>query len=185
MRLAQDPDADALLEADPFALLVGMLLDQQQPMERAFLGPYRICERLGWRRLEPAAVVSLGAEHLTEVMRQTPAVHRFPGSMAQRIVALSQAVVDHYEGHPENIWRSGSARTVLNRLQDLPGFGEAKSKIFLALLGKQRGVRPRGWRDVSAPYGAEGTTLSAADVVDEASLSAVRATKREMKTRAG
>jgi uncharacterized HhH-GPD family protein len=183
MRLAGDPAADALLETDSFALLVGMLLDQQQPMERAFIGPYRICERLGWQRLDPRDVVALGEERLTEVMKQTPAVHRFPGSMATRVVALSQAVVDDYHGDPENIWRSGTAATVLGRLQGLPGFGEAKAKIFLALLGKQRGVRPRGWREASAPYGEQGTTLSAADVVDETSLLAVRATKRELKAR--
>lgn len=183
MRLAQDPVADELLDTDPFALLVGMLLDQQQPMERAFVGPYRICERLGWRRLDPAQVVDLGEESLTEVMRRTPAVHRYPGSMAKRVVALAQAVVDDYDGDPENIWGAGGAHAVLDRLQALPGFGEAKAKIFLALLGKQRGVRPRGWRQVSAPYGDEGATLSAADVVDEASLLAVRATKREMKAR--
>jgi uncharacterized HhH-GPD family protein len=183
MRLAQDPAADALLEADPFALLVGMLLDQQQPMERAFVGPYRICERLGWQRLDATEVAAVGEERLTEVMKQTPAVHRFPGSMAKRIIALSKAVVDDYDGDPENIWGSGAAPVVLDRLQGLPGFGEAKAKIFLALLGKQRGVRPRGWREASAPYGAKGTTLSAADVVDAASLQAVRATKRELKAR--
>lgn len=185
MRLAQDPAADALLDTDSFALLVGMLLDQQQPMERAFLGPYRICERLGWQRLDPAAVVALGQERLTEVMKQTPAVHRFPASMAGRILALSQAVVDDYDGDPENIWRSGGAPVVLERLLGLPGFGEAKAKIFLALLGKQLAVRPRGWRQACAPYGEKGSTLSAADVVDEASLAAVRATKRELKTRNG
>lgn len=183
MRLAADPAADALLETDSFALLVGMLLDQQQPMERAFIGPYRICERLGWQRLDPRDVVALGEERLTEVMKQPPAVHRFPGSMAKRVLSLSQAVVDDYQGDPEAIWGSGSAQAVRDRLQALPGFGEAKSKIFLALLGKQCGVRPRGWREVSAPYGRKGTTLSAADVVDEASLLAVRSTKREMKAR--
>jgi len=183
MHLAQDPPADELLDTDPFALLVGMLLDQQQPMERAFAGPYRICQRLGWQRLDPAALVELGEERLTDVMRQTPAVHRYPQNMARRIVALAQTVVADYAGDCTGLWTGDRAQDVYSRLRALPGFGEAKAKIFLALLGKQRGVTPSGWRDVSAPYGADGTTLSAADVVDAASLSAVRATKRELKTR--
>lgn len=184
MRLAQDPAADALLEADPFALMVGMLLDQQQPMERAFAGPYRICQRLGWRRLVPSAVVDLGVDRLTEVMKQTPAVHRFPANMAKRIVALSSAVVEDYGDDCTALWADGDARVVLDRLLRLPGFGEAKAKIFLALLGKQRAVTPRGWREVSSPYGEEGATLSAADVTGPESLAEVRATKRAMKTRA-
>lgn len=183
MQLAQDPPADALLEADPFALLVGMLLDQQQPMERAFAGPYRICQRLGWQHLDPKELVALGEPRLAEVMKQTPAVHRFSANMARRIMALAKAVVDDYAGDCTRIWSGGQAQDVYRRLLALPGFGEAKAKIFLALLGKQRQVTPAGWREVSAPYGEEGTTLSAADVVDGASLAAVRATKRDLKTR--
>lgn len=182
MQLAQDPQADALLERDPFALMVGMLLDQQQPMERAFLGPYRICERAGWDRLEPAAVVALGVEGLTEVMKQTPAVHRFPANMAKRIVALASVIDAEYGGDVTALY-DGDADTVYTRLRALPGFGEAKAKIFLALLGKQCAVRPSGWREVSAPYGEPGSTLSAADVTDGESLLAVRATKKALKTR--
>ncbi len=183
MHLAQDPAADELLDIDPFALLVGMLLDQQQPMERAFAGPYRICQRLGWERLDPAAVAEVGEERLIDVMKQTPAVHRYPANMARRIVALAEVVVADYAGDCGLIWAGDQAHDVYSRLRALPGFGEAKAKIFLALLGKQRGVTPSGWREVCAPYGAEGTTLSVADVVDTRTLSAVRATKRELKTR--
>lgn len=183
MRLAQDPAADALLESDPFALMVGMLLDQQQPMERAFAGPHRICERCGWQRLEPSEVIALGEERLTEVMKQTPAVHRFPASMAKRVLALAEEIEQNYDGDCTAIWADGDAQEVYGRLLALPGFGEAKAKIFLALLGKQVGVTPQGWREVSAPYGLEGTTLSVADVVDAESLAKVRATKKQMKTR--
>lgn len=185
MELAQEPAADALLESDPFALLVGMLLDQQQPMERAFLGPYRICQRVGWQRLEPAEVLALGEPRLTEIMKISPAVHRFPGSMAKRVIALADVVQNTYGGDVTEIWRTGDAEAVYRRLLGLPGFGEAKAKIFLALLGKQVGVTPKGWREVSAPYGGKGTTLSVADVVDAETLVKVRATKREMKTRSG
>jgi uncharacterized HhH-GPD family protein len=183
MHLAQDPPADALLDADPFALLVGMLLDQQQPMERAFAGPSRMCQRLGWQRLDPVAVTALGQDRLTEVMRTSPAVHRYPGAMAKRVAALADVVARDYEGDCTAIWSSGDAAGVLARLQALPGFGERKAKIFLALLGKQRAVTPLGWRDACAPFGAPGAALSAADVTDATSLAAVRAAKRDAKTR--
>ncbi|MEZ5186156.1 MAG: HhH-GPD-type base excision DNA repair protein [Candidatus Nanopelagicales bacterium] len=183
MQIAQDEAADALLDSDPFALLVGMLLDQQQPMERAFAGPYRICERLGWQSLQPRAVASLGVDRLTEIMKEKPAVHRFPASMAGRIVALAEAVESDYGGDCTAIWADGSAQVVVERLMALPGFGAPKAKIFLALLGKQRATQPSGWRKVTSPYGDPGTTLSVADVVDEGSLVAVRATKRELRTR--
>lgn len=184
MKLAQDVQADRLLEDDPFALMVGMLLDQQQPMERAFLGPYRVCRRLGWQRLDPGRLLDLREEDLVDVMKQTPAVHRFPTSMAGRILSLAQAVVRDYGGDCTKLWSDPDAQVVLDRLLALPGFGPAKARIFLALLGKQRGVRPQGWREVSSPYGEEGACLSVADVVDEESLKAVRATKRQMKAQA-
>jgi uncharacterized HhH-GPD family protein len=183
MQLAQDPDADTLLEDDPFALLVGMLLDQQQPMERAFAGPRRICRRLGWERLDPAGLIGMSEEDLVDVMRQPPAVHRYPASMARRVQALAEVVVQQYAGDCTGIWDARDAPTVMGRLLALPGYGPAKSGIFLALLGKQPGVRPQGWREASAPFGEEGSTLSVADVVDAASLEAVRAAKKAMRTR--
>lgn len=182
--LTGDPAADQLLADDPFALLVGMLLDQQVPMETAFAGPRKIVERLG--SLDPRAIADADPEEFAALCATPPAVHRFPGSMAGRIQAVARAVVDRYDGDVERLWTDGDpdARTVLARLTALPGFGDQKARIFLALLGKRRGVTPEGWREVAGDYGEEGARRSIADVVDEASLQEVRATKKALKAAA-
>jgi uncharacterized HhH-GPD family protein len=182
IRLAQDVAADELLATDPFALLVGMLLDQQVPMEKAFSGPYVIRERFG--SLEPEAIAGADPEAFAALMSERPAVHRFPGAMAKRVQELARIVVDDYAGDATAIWSSGDARAVLGRLQALPGFGDQKARIFLALLGKQYAVRPRGWRDASDPFGAAGTYISVADIRDDRSLSRVRDAKRSAKAAA-
>jgi len=186
LQLAQDSDADAVLEREPFALLVGMLLDQQVPMERAFGGAARLHVRLADRGgLEPTAVADIDPETLVEICSTPPAVHRFPAAMARRIHALASAVRDTYAGQTTAIWQQADDGAELRRrLQDLPGFGEQKARIFTALLGKQRGVRPEGWRAAAGAYGAEGSTLSVADVVDADSLARVRATKADKKAQA-
>lgn len=182
LRLAQQEDADALLSRDPFALLVGMLLDQQVPMERAFAGPLRLAERLGRRRLDPREVAEYDAEAFAEVMARPPAVHRYPGSMAGRVQALARHVIEQLDGDVTALWATASSGAeVRSRLEGLPGFGPQKARVFTALLGKQLGVRPRGWREAAGEYGADGTYLSVADVRDEASLEAVRDTKRRLK----
>jgi uncharacterized HhH-GPD family protein len=179
LRLAQDAAADALLTRDPFALLVGMLLDQQMPMERAFAGPHRLATRLGSDDLDPRRIVATDPDRFAALVAQPPAVHRFPGSMAGRIRALAEHVVERYDGDAAALWTgAGTGAELLARLQALPGFGTAKAQIFLALLGKQLGVRPSGWREAAGPYGEEGSRRSAADVVDEQSLAEVRETKR-------
>jgi uncharacterized HhH-GPD family protein len=183
LHLAQEARADALLSRDPFALLVGMLLDQQIPMERAFAGPRVLAERLGSPdRLEPKAVATLDADELAAAMSVTPAVHRFPGSMAGRVHALARAIVDSYGGDTDSLWNTASDGTeLLHRLEELPGFGRQKAQIFVALLGKQLGVRPDGWREAAGPYGEEGSHRSVADVRDAASLARVRTYKQEQK----
>ena len=182
LRLAQREDADELLSRDPFALLVGMLLDQQMPMERAFAGPLRLAERLGDQRLDPRQIAEHDAETFAELMARPPAVHRYPGSMAGRVQALARYVVEHFEGDVTRLWETAeSGEEVRARLEALPGFGPQKARIFTALLGKQLGVRPPGWREAAGEYGAEGTHLSVADVRDEASLAAVRDAKRRLK----
>ena len=182
LRLAQEPAADALLSADPFALLVGMLLDQQFPMERAFAGPQRLAERLGVERLDPAALAAMDPEALAAVMARPPVVHRYPRAMAARIQALAAVVVDTYGGDAAHVWHDpGTGRELLARLARLPGFGDQKARIFLALLGKQLGVRPTGWREAAGAYGEAGSRRSVADVVDPESLAEVRAFKREQK----
>jgi len=182
LHLAQEAAADALLSADPFALLVGMLLDQQFPMERAFAGPQRLAERLGVERLDPARLAAMDPEALAALMARPPVVHRYPRSMAGRVQALAAAVVETYGGDAAQIWHDpGTGRELLARLAGLPGFGDQKARIFLALLGKQLGVRPTGWREAAGAYGEPGARRSVADVVDATSLAEVRAFKREQK----
>ena len=180
--LTQEPGADALLEENPFALLVGMLLDQQIPMEVAFGGPKKIADRLGG--FDAASIADHDPEKFAALCAQTPAVHRFPGSMAKRVQALAQVVVDEYGGDATTLWSDGAdGSEVLRRLKALPGFGEQKAKIFLALLGKQYGVTPKGWRAAAGDYGAAGTHMSVADVTDQGSLQKVRTYKKEAKAK--
>ena len=181
LQLTQDPVADALLSEDPFALLVGMLLDQQIAMEVAFAGPKKIADRLGG--LDARLIADADPETFAAVCAQTPAVHRFPGSMAKRVQDLAREIVERYHGDTAGLWTEGDpdGLEVLRRLKALPGFGEQKARIFLALLGKQYGVTPRGWRAAAGDYGRDGTHMSVADVVDKGSLDQVRAYKKKMK----
>jgi len=179
-----DEAADRLLSTDPLALVIGMLLDQQVTMESAFAGPHKLHGRLGGFDAERLAGIDL--EELTEVMRQTPAVHRYPGSMAKRIIALSAAVLDDYGGDVSRVWTDGDpdGPEILRRLKKLPGFGEQKAKIFLAVLGKRCGLEAPGWREAAGEYGEDGARRSIADVVDKQSLHEVRETKRAAKAAA-
>jgi uncharacterized HhH-GPD family protein len=181
LHLSQDPDADALLSADPLALLLGMLLDQQIPMEKAFRGPLVLQERLG--RLDAAAIAE--APDLAELFARTPAIHRFPGSMAGRVQELCRYLVTEYDGRAEQIWQGvASGAELLARLEALPGFGTQKAQIFLALLGKQLKVRPKGWREAAGAYGEDGSFRSVADVTSPQSLLKVREHKQAMKAAA-
>jgi len=181
LQLTSDPAADSLLSEDPFALLVGMLLDQQIAMEVAFAGPRKIADRVDG--FDARSIAEADPDAFAAVCAQAPAVHRFPGSMAKRIQELARAIVDCYDGNTAGLWTDGEpdGPEVLRRLKALPGFGEQKSKIFLALLGKQYGVTPRGWRAAAGDYGRDGTHMSIADVVDKGSLEQVRAYKKKMK----
>ncbi|KQH80288.1 Fe-S cluster assembly protein HesB [Mycobacterium gordonae] len=181
LQLVQDPAADALLESDPFALLVGMLLDQQIPMEVAFAGPKKIADRMG--SLDVTEIADYDPEKFAALCSEKPAVHRFPGSMAKRIQTLAQTIVERYDGDTAALWTAGNpdGKELLKRLKALPGFGEQKAKIFLALLGKQYGVTPSGWRAAAGDYGKAGTHMSIADIVDAESLSQVRSYKKQMK----
>ncbi|PJI94466.1 HhH-GPD-type base excision DNA repair protein [Luteimicrobium subarcticum] len=188
--LTGDPDADALLTRDPFALLVGMLLDQQVPMESAFAGPRKLDERLDGG-LSVHAVATADPDAFAALCATPPAVHRFPGSMAARIQSLATILEDDYDGDAARLWTDPSSdgtppdgATVLARVRALPGFGEQKARIFLALLGKQYGVTPDGWREAAGPYGEDGARRSVADVVDPTSLQEVRATKKAAKAAA-
>ncbi len=184
LQLTQDPAADTLLSDDPFALLLGMLLDQQIPMEVAFAGPRKLADRLGG--LDPAVIADYDPEAFAALCAESPAVHRFPGSMAKRIQGLARALVDEYDGDTAALWTRGTpdGAEVLRRLKALPGYGEQKARIFLALLGKQYGVTPPGWRQAAGDYGSSGVHMSIADVVDSGSLEQVRAYKKKMKAAA-
>ncbi|HYN76060.1 MAG TPA: HhH-GPD-type base excision DNA repair protein [Candidatus Limnocylindria bacterium] len=183
LRLAQDPAADQLLSDDPFALLVGMLLDQQFPMERAFAGPRIIAERLGTPdRLDPTVVAATDPEAFRALMTGPPAVHRYPGSMGERVQAVAATVVASYGGDASLLWTSAAdGADLLQRLMELPGFGRQKSQIFVALLGKQLGVTPAGWKAAAGAYAEAGSRRSVADVRDPATLAEVRAYKQEAK----
>ena len=190
LHITGDDAADRLLTDDPLALLIGMLLDQQVAMETAFAGPLKISERAG--TLNAAAIASFDPEAFTELFKATPAVHRFPGSMAARVQALCAAVEQDWGGDASAIWTRPAADpaeapdgpTVLKRLKALPGFGEQKAKIFLALLGKQYGFTGAGWREAAGSYGDEGSFRSVADIVSPESLTKVREHKRAMKAAA-
>lgn len=175
--------ADRLLASDPLALLIGMLLDQQYPMEQAFLGPQRIVERLD-RPLDAHELAAMDPEALHEVFQQTPAVHRYHGSMAKRTQKLCQHLVDEYDGDAEAVWRdAATGRELFARLKALPGFGDAKAAIFVALLGKRLGVRPDGWREAAGRYGEDGVHRSIADVAGFEDVEKVRHTKKALKAR--
>jgi uncharacterized HhH-GPD family protein len=185
LHLAQDESADALLSSDPFALLVGMLLDQQFPMERAFAGPSILAERLGTPdRLDPATVLATDPQTLADLSSTPPAIHRYPGSMAGRIQAVAKVIVEEYGGQTQTLWETApDGATVYARLKALPGFGEQKAKIFTALLGKQLGVQPPGWEAAAGVYAEPGSRRSIADVRDPGTLTEVRAFKQEAKRR--
>ncbi len=183
IRIAQDEHADEVLSTDDFGLLVGMLLDQQFPMERAFAGPAKILDRFG--TLDPAAIAAAEPEAFADLCATPPAIHRYGRSMAGRIQQLAQVIGSDYDGRTADLWETAdSAKDLLARLKKLPGFGDQKARIFAALLGKQLGVTPDGWRQVIGPYAEEGATRSVADVVDPTSLEAVRNFKKAAKAAA-
>lgn len=184
LHITGDAAADELLSTEPLALLIGMLLDQQVPMETAFAGPAKILQRLG--ALDATTIAEADPEKLVEVFSQTPAVHRFPGSMAARTQALCAAIVADWDGEAERLWTAGDpdGATVLKRLKALPGFGEQKAKIFVALLGKQYGLTAAGWESAAGSYGETGSHRSVADIVDASSLAKVREFKKAAKAAA-
>jgi uncharacterized HhH-GPD family protein len=183
LRVTGDPEADALLGTDPLALLIGMLLDQQVPMERAFRSPYDLKERLGGR-LDAVEIAETDADELARLFRGPPALHRFPGSMAARTQALCRVLVEEYDGRADQIWTAATTgQELFANLRRLPGFGEQKARIFLALLAKRLGVTPPGWQEAAGPYAAAGY-FSVADIDSAEALARVREHKRAARTAA-
>ena len=185
--LAQDSEADKLLAESPLALLIGMVLDQQVPFETAFAGPKKIADRMGsFPSLSAAEIADYDPDKFAALCSERPAIHRFPGSMAKRIQTLAQIIVDRYDGDAAGLWIAGDpdGNELLRRIKGLPGFGEVKAKIFLALLGKQYGVTPKGWRAAAGDFGQAGAHISVADIVDAQSMGKVRAYKKQLKAAA-
>jgi len=182
--LSGDEAADRLLSDDPLALVIGMVLDQQVPLEWAFSAPLKLQERLGGR-LDAAAIAEMDPDALGAAFAERPALHRFPGANAKRVQELCRLLVEHYDGKAAAVWTTASTGAeLLSRVRALPGFGEQRARIFVALLGKQLGVRPPGWEAAAGDFGRKGTYLSVADVTDPASLGKVRSYKQAKKAEA-
>lgn len=182
--LTTESEANDLLEREPLALLIGMLLDQQVTIETAFAGPKKILDRIGV--MDARTIAEYDQEKFAALCSTPPAIHRFPGSMAKRIQAMCHGLVEEYDGSAEALWTAGNPNgaEVLKRLKALPGFGDIKAKIFLALLGKQRGLKATGWQKAAGDFAKKGSFLSVADITDQASLQEVRAYKKQMKAAA-
>jgi len=182
IKITGDPAADKVLEDSPFALVVGMMLDQQYPMEHAFRGPAKVLDRFG--TLDPAAIAAAEPEEFATLCSTPPAIHRYGRSMAGRLQSLAALVVERYDGDASRLWtEAGSAQELFDRVLELPGFGKQKAQIFVTLLAKQRGVRPDGWEGLVGDYAEDGYR-SVADVVDPASLQKVRDFKKAKKAAA-
>ncbi len=184
LSLPIDADANKLLSRSPLALLIGMLLDQQVTLEKAFTSPRDLVRRLGH---EPTAqeLADYDPDALVAIFSERPALHRYPRAMAGRVQQMCALIVDRYQGDAANVWAgAATGAELLARVSGLPGFGPDKARIFVALLGKQYGVRPEGWREAAGHFGAEGSHCSVADIVDADSLAAVRAYKQSLKTAA-
>ncbi|MDX1657919.1 MAG: HhH-GPD-type base excision DNA repair protein [Nitriliruptorales bacterium] len=182
LRVTGDDDADQLVSEDPLALLIGMLLDQQIPMEWAFMSPLRLQQRLGGE-LDAAQIAAMGEDDLRAVFAEKPALHRFHGSMAKRTHKLCQHLVDNYDGDAAAVWQTAEdPRELLARLEALPGYGEEKSKIFLAILGKRFGAAPDGWEEYAGPFGDD-EPRSVADIGSPDALEEVREWKRQQKAK--
>jgi uncharacterized HhH-GPD family protein len=179
--LAQDTEADRLLADSPLALMIGMVLDQQVTFETAFAGPKKIADRMG--SFDAAEIADCNPDKFAALCSEKPAIHRFPGAMAKRIQTLAQIIVDRYDGDAAGLWTAGDpdGPELLRRIKGLPGFGEQKAKIFLALLGKQYEVTPKGWRAAAGEFGKAGSYVSVADIADARSMEKVRSYKKQMK----
>jgi uncharacterized HhH-GPD family protein len=184
LSLPIEPEATKLLYANPLALLFGMLLDQQQAMEKAFSGPYVLTQRLG-RDLDAHDIAAMDLATLEEHFAKPPVLHRFPRAFAKRMHDMCQVLVEQYDGDASKLWKEAKdGKDAVARVGKLPGFGKQKSQIFVALLGKQFGVKLKGWQEATGVYGEKGALRSVADITDEGSLAKVREYKKAMKAAA-
>lgn len=185
LSLSQNPKADALLSKEPLALLIGMVLDQQIPLEKAFHGPLVLRERMGVKKLTARKIAETDPDDLVALFSTPPAIHRFPASMAKRVQEVCHHLVDAYGGKAERVWETAAnGDDLLRRMKAMPGFGDQKAKIFVALLGKRLGVAPDGWAEAAGDYGAPGSFRSVADIDGPQALKQVREYKKSMKAAA-
>ncbi|GIH13769.1 HhH-GPD-type base excision DNA repair protein [Rugosimonospora africana] len=184
LTLPIDEQANALLQRSPLALLIGMVLDQQIPLEKAFSSPYVLQQRLG-HDLDVTELADYDLDALTEIFSKPPALHRFPKAMAARVQEVCRIIVERYDADTAGVWSDAKdGKELVKRVGELPGFGKQKAQIFVALLGKQYGIRPKGWREAAGAYGEEGSHRSVADIVDDKSLLQVREYKQQLKAAA-
>jgi uncharacterized HhH-GPD family protein len=184
LTLPIEPAANELLQRSPLALLVAMVLDQQVPLEKAFSSPYVLEQRLGYA-LDARELADYDTDALAEVFGRTPALHRFPKAMAARVQEVCRLLVEKYESDAASVWSGAKdGKELLKRISELPGFGKQKAQIMVALLGKQYGIRPSGWREAAGMFGEAKAYYSVADIVDEKSLVKVREHKQAMKAAA-
>ncbi len=180
-----DLAADTLLEKDPLALLIGMVLDQQIPLEKAFRSPMVLQERMGGGKLNAKVIAETDTDELVAIFSEVPALHRFPASMGKRVQEMCRHLVDEYGGKADKVWKTAAdGAELLARLKAMPGFGDQKAKIFVALLGKRLAVAPPGWEKAAGDYGQPGSFRSVADIDSPQALKQVRAYKQEMKAKA-
>jgi uncharacterized HhH-GPD family protein len=176
-----DPEANALLDRDPLAVLLGLVLDQQVTMEKAFTSPYVLAQRLG-HEPNAAELAQFDPDALASIFSTPPALHRFPKAMAARVQEVCRTIADQYDGDTSHLWAGvATGEELLKRIMALPGFGKQKAQIYVAMLGKRLGIRPKGWREAAGLYGPDGAYRSVADIVDDQSLDKVRANKKQIK----
>lgn len=184
LALTGDPEADELVNTDPLALLIGMVLDQQIPLEHAFHSPLDLKNRMGGA-LDVAAIADADPEELAALFARPPALHRFPASMAKRVQDMCAHVREHHGGQADRVWTDATTGAELfANVKALPGFGDQKAKIFVALLGKRLGVQPTGWAEAAGEYGEPGSFRSVADIDSPVALTQVRTYKKQMKAAA-
>lgn len=171
-----DAATDELVNRDPLALLIAMLLDQQIPIAWAFRGPARLAERMGGR-LDPAEIAAADPDRFATLVAAKPALHRYPRAMAERIQVLCRVIVEEWGGDPAALWSGVATGEELHRRLDaLPGFGDEKARILVAVLGKRFGLRPVGWEQAAAPFSDE-EPRSVADIDGADALERVKAWK--------
>jgi uncharacterized HhH-GPD family protein len=181
-QITNDPAADAVLDDYPLALVIGMQLDQQYPIEHAFRGGWKILDRFG--SLDPAEIAAADPDQFKALCSVEPAIHRFPAAKAKQVQELARLIEAKYDGDVTRLWSEAkTGADLFQRLKELPGYGDQTARILIALLGKQLGVAPTGWKAAAGDYALKGYR-SVADVTGPDALARVRDYKKQKKAAA-